>query len=61
MTKPSITRGKSANNCKFIGVRISMELYWQIRKRLTEKRLSMSEAIIKGLLYTLDIKSPSKK
>jgi len=52
---------QSDREVKFIGVRISMELYWQIRAKLIEKRLTMSEAIIQGLLKILEIKSPSKK
>lgn len=59
MDKVSIQQ--SDREVKFIGVRISMELYWQIRAKLIEKRLTMSEAIIQGLLKILEIKSPSKK
>lgn len=59
MTKPSTAIKKS--ECKFIGVRVQVELYWQIRRKIIEKRLTMSEAIIQGLMKILDIKSPSKK
>lgn len=45
----------TSEDTKYIGVRIQKDLYWQIKEKLLEKRLSMSEAIIKGLLAYLDI------
>ena len=44
------------NSTKYIGVRIKEDLYWKIREKLLKNKLSMSEAIIKGLLAYLDIK-----
>jgi len=60
VAKSSGSIKQSDNGVKFIGVRISMELYWLVRAKLIEKRLTMSEAITQGLLKILDIKSPSK-
>lgn len=52
------------NGTKYIGVRIKNDLYWQIREKLLKKRLSISEAIVNGLIDYLDIKvtkEPSHK
>lgn len=45
----------TSEDTKYVGVRIQKDLYWQIREKLLEKRLSMSEAIINGLLAYLDL------
>jgi len=43
------------SDTKYIGVRIQKDLYWRIKERLLEKRLSMSEAIIQALIKFLEI------
>ena len=46
---------QNPNNTKYIGVRIKEDFYWKIREKLLKNKLSMSEAIIKGLSAYLDI------
>ena len=43
------------DNTKYIGVRINKKLYWKIRERLLKRRLTISEALVKGLLTYLDL------
>ena len=49
------------NGTKYIGVRIKNELYWKIREKLLKRRLSISDAIVSGLIAYLDIDLPKDK
>ncbi len=44
---------------KYIGALISPKLYWKIKKKLIDRRLTMSEAIVQALLQFLEIKDAS--